>query len=325
MSTPRKRSGSRVAAATQAAFESPTALAELRSGILDHIGMPHGIGILYGIGFLQGIIDGMRVAQGFQGFLRPEPRIAGCAIPLLFTPASGAIAQRFDGTLDDSIEASLHLRVSPSTGNPVCHVGAGYAAGWYSAIRGEFLLVRETQCRAAGAETCRFEADTAAQWETRGDTWAREMLAFVDYERLHKRALDRVGELEKQAKPSGMLGGFDPMSPAVHIWGPVMVLPYGGFVDCIDALDTIREDLGPGHVQVVVVDATGAKIDGPEEVGLLRLIDRLEEDRVEPIVAGLPNAIRRRLLPDGLPGLPLWAPDIETGITLAFQLCHTPR
>ena len=118
-----------------------------------------------------------------------------------------------------------------------------------------------------------------------------------------------------------MLGRFDPMSPAAHIWGPVMILPYSGGADSADALETIQRDVGPDQVRVVLVDMTGARVGALEAMGLARLLDRVEGLGVEPILVGL-DRNATGLLPSGR-GLsqPLVARDLAEGIALGFQIC----
>ena len=93
----------------------------------------------------------------------------------------------------------------------------------------------------------------------RGDPWAEDMLPYLDLDRLQERAREQVEQLEEQLEDLTMMGSFDPMSPAVHVWGPVMVLPYSGFQDSDAAIEAIRDDVGRTHIEVVVVDVTGAK------------------------------------------------------------------
>ncbi len=114
-----------------------------------------------------------------------------------------------------------------------------------------------------------------------------------------------------------MLGQFDPMSPAAHIWGPVMVLPYSGAADSMAALDTVDDDLGTSQVRVVVVDVTGARIEALEAAGLAQLLDHIEGAGAEAIVAGLSAEATPRF---GLAS-PLLARDLSEGIALGFQMC----
>jgi hypothetical protein len=117
------------------------------------------------------------------------------------------------------------------------------------------------------------------------------------------------------------MGAFDPLSPAVHVWGPVMVLPYSGAGDSIAALETIAADLGPDAIRVVVLDVTGARVDAVEATGLVRTLDELARRGLESVLVGIAEEAAARWLggPERLAS-PLRAPDITEGIRLAFQL-----
>ena len=119
--------------------------------------------------------------------------------------------------------------------------------------------------------------------------WARELLPYLDYDQLLESARESTG-----AGPGGpegeMLGGFDPLSPAAHVWGPVLVLPYSGSEDSLAAVELIRADLGPDQIRVVVIDVTGVRIEAIEAAGLLRLVDALESLAIESVIAGIRTA-----------------------------------
>jgi hypothetical protein len=301
-------------------FSDPAALEELRRNAFETIGLPWAIGVLYGVGMGQGLRDGLRVTSAFGGVLSAHPEMPGAPIPLLFTPRGGRPGKRVAGALRHSLEARLHLSSYPGPADPICFVSAGYSAGWYSALLGEFYLVRETGCLARGAGECRFEARPAREWSGADGDWARELLPYLDYDQLVESARERL-VLEADQDDGGMLGGFDPLSPAAHVWGPVLVLPYSGSADSLAAVEVIRDDVGPEQIRVAVIDMTGVRLEAIEAAGLLRLVDALESLQIEAVIAGLRGAERlgheesRRSL-----SLPLSAPDLTTAIALAFQL-----
>jgi hypothetical protein len=302
-------------------FEDPAALDELRRNAFETIGLPWAIGVLYGVGMGQGLRDGLRVTGAFGGVLGAQPELPGSPIPMLFTPRGGRPGTRVAGSLRNSLEARLHVSSYPPPSDPICFVSAGYSAGWYSALFGEFYLVRETTCLGLGESECRFQARPARDWTGPAGAWARELLPYLDYEELLRSAREQLA-LDGSAD-GGMLGSFDPLSPAAHVWGPVVVLPYSGADDSLEAISVIRGDIGPEQVRVVVVDVTGVRLDGLEAAGLLRLVDALESIGVEAILAGQRHAAALR--PDDAERSlrsPLVAPDLTTAIALAFQLAR---
>lgn len=304
------------------AFENPAELARLRRNAFESVGRPYAGGILYGIGLAQGLLDGLRVARRFGATLGGVPAHAGPGLPLLFQAGQMRVDRGFSGVLPDSIEAALHLREFGAEAEPVCHVSAGYCSGWYSALLGEFQLVRERACVAHGGEACEFEARPAGAWLAARDPWAATLLAYVDFDAMRHAALAKLSESVDEAEGT-MMGAFDPLSPAVHVWGPVMVLPYSGASDSGEAIETILGDIGPGALRVIVLDLTGAHIDELEATGLLRLLELLDAHKLEAILVGLPEAAARRWLSRrALLSLPLRAADITEGISLAFQLAR---
>lgn len=304
------------------AFEQPAELARLRRNAFAGVGRPYAAGILYGMGLAQGLLDGLRAARRFGSALGAAPSHAGPGIPLLFPVARVRADRGFAGRLEPSVEAGLHLRDFGPDTEPVCHVSAGYCSGWYSALLGEFLLVRELACTAHGAERCEFDARPADAWRAARDPQAATLLAYLDFEAMRQAALAKLAGDEEEAEGS-MMGAFDPLSPAVHVWGPVMILPYSGSVDSLEAVQTILGDLGPAALRVVVLDLTGARVDALERTGLLRLLELLEAHKLESILVGLPSVDVRDLLPARAAlTLPLRAAEISEGINLAFQLAR---
>ncbi len=314
--------GVEVALEARGAFEVPAELARLRRNAFESVGWPYAAGILLGIGLAQGLLDGLRVARRFGAALGGAPRHAGPGLPLLFQAGRLRSDRGFSGTLHESIEATIHLRELGSNAEPVCHVSAGYASGWYSALFGEFQLVREVACIAHGADACEFEARPAAAWIAARDPWAATMLAYLDFPAMRQAALARLADDVDESEGS-MMGAFDPLSPAVHVWGPVMILPYSGAVDSLEAVETILGDLGPGALRVIVLDLTGARIEALEATGLLRLLEVLEAHKLETVLVSLPEAVARLWLARSASvSLPLRARDISEGISLAFQLAR---
>ena len=302
------------------AFCDPDALEQLRTNAFESVGPPYAEGILYGIGVAEGLYDALRIERRFAGPLGGAPRHAGPGLGMLFPPRGLTRARTFSGTLHSSVEAAVHRRRYGGAADPICHVSAGYCAGWYSALFREFVLVRESACAAAGAAACEFDARTVETWTRANDAWAASLLKYLDFAAMRENALKRIAAAGDEAE-GDMLGAFDPLSPAVHVWGPVMVLPYSGAGDSIAALDTIAADLGPDTIRVVVLDVTGARVDSVEALGIVRTLDVLAQRDIESVVVGVSeDAVARWLCGPGRLSLPLRAEDVTEGIRLAFQL-----
>jgi len=320
------------------ALEDPAHLAALRDEVFETSGEERGAAVLYALGFTEGLVDGLRVAQGFAAD-DPRPRLAGPGLPLLFVPDCETGEPHTDalsGALSGSLEARIHSAQGRPAPEPSCYLSAGYAAGWYSEILRQPLLVREIECIAHGGACCRFVARTVEDWQRDGDPWIAELLPMLDLSALREAAAHRVAELPDGAEilapgdeaeiEGDMFGGFDPMSPAVHVWGPVMILPYSGPADGEAALEMVASDLDSERIEIAVVDVTGVRMEAVAAAGLARFLDHLEALQVETVVVGLGREAWP-LFQDGAQGLamPMLARDMCQGITFAFQLAQGSR
>jgi hypothetical protein len=302
------------------ALEDPEHLAALR----EQVYATHGDGapaMLYALGFVEGMADGLRVAQGFAAD-DPRPRLAGPGLPLLFVPSGGG-EMNISGVVANSLEARVHRAQGLCANGPSCFLSAGYAAGWYGEILREPLLVKEVECIAHGGTCCRFVAHSPEEWQAEEDPWIARLLERIDLASLREAAVTRLATIPDAVdEPEGdMLGGFDAMSPAVHVWGPVMVLPYSGAADCEAAIEMVSADLGSDRIEIIVVDVTGVRIGPIEADGLARFLDHLERIQIEAVVVGLANEAQPLFQGQGRGlAMPMLARDISEGITFAFQL-----
>jgi V4R domain-containing protein len=303
------------------AFDDPEALERLRANAFESVGAPFAEGILYGIGVAEGLFDALRVSQRFAGPLGGTPGHAGPGLGMLFRPSGLDARRRFGGSIASSVEATVHRRRYGGAPGPICHVSAGYCAGWFSALFGEFVLIREIRCTGAGHALCEFEARPVEHWTRENDPWATALLKYLDFDAMRESAEKRLASDGEVPVEGDMMGAFDPLSPAVHVWGPVMVLPYSGAGDSMAALETIATDLGNDAIRVVVLDVTGARVDAVEALGLVRTLDDLARRGIETVLVGVSEEAAVRWLGQReRASLPLQARDISEGIRLAFQL-----
>jgi hypothetical protein len=309
------------------ALEDPEQLAALREELYSTHG-EDAPATLYALGFVEGMADGLRIAQGF-GADELRPCLAGPGLPLLFVPETEQDdpVVRIAGTVENSLEARIHRAQGLCANEPSCHLSAGYAAGWYGEILRERLIVKEVECMANGGTRCRFVAHTPEEWQAARDPWIEQLLSRLDFASLRAAAASRPaalsGDLDADEPEGDTFGGFDPMSPAVHVWGPVMVLPYSGAADGEAAVEMVSADLDADRIKIAVVDVTGVRIESVEADGLARFLDHLERLQIEAVLVGLsPEA--QPLFQDQGCGLamPMLARDISEGIAFAFQLAH---
>jgi hypothetical protein len=302
------------------AVGSPELLGELRWDVFQSVGAAYGQGVLYGIGFTEGLIDALRVTRAFQSSPDPFARLAGPALPLLFEPQPGSRLDCFTGSLGDPLEARLHLERFGASQDPICFVTSGYAAGWYTELLGRTVLVRELSCRARGDAVCSFEARPLEDWS--GDRVIGELVPYLDVSALRERALASLPEereLESGAE-GDLFGSFDPQSPAVHVWGPVMILPYSGADDSAAAIETIMGDVGADQVRVVIVDVLGMHLDSLELAGLSQVLTYVRAHEMESILVGMPRRETQRM--GRALDSTLCVDDMQQGIALGFQMVH---
>ena len=307
----------------------PVALDALRRDVLGAVGPAHGAGVLYAVGYTEGMMAALGHVQVLSTVAPGRRYIPGCASPLLFDPAGGKAPTRFYGRLRASLEAKQTARAD-ETG---CLVSAGYASGWYSELLGQTILVRERECIARGAPECRFEAQPLAAWKAAADPFVAELLPYLDFPALRGRACAALASAQPEYETGDsdeaagfLFGSLDPSSPAVHIWGPLVILPYSGGADAEQSLQTVLCDSDPGEIRSAVVDLTGARIEALELPGLVHLMQVLESLDIECILVGVSSSQKHALRAGGAPfAETLFECDLSRAIALGFQLAQQGR
>ena len=226
------------------------------------------------MGLLPGLQDALRA--------RGEARVSGeepCSIPPLSMqyrvqagPRPGTI--EVGGVWPHCQEASARLEASVAGDGTGCALSAGYTSGWLSGMLDTNLLAVEETCSADGRESCRFFAREASAWSADGGDAAAwiEGLPFDAY-----RALVRAREAKRSVDTDSVIestSGIDRSSACVHIWGPVMVLPFGGAEEGMRTLDLLGRDPEARDVAGVVGDLGEAIIDPAFGAMALELILR---------------------------------------------------
>lgn len=153
---------------------STAAIGKLRAEIMERLGKDAAREIFGRIAYSDGARDAAAARK-----LRPdaEPTWVFAAGPqsaalyglgwcevltLQMEPQNGQ--QLFDFLTHNSVEADIHLEKYGPSVEPVCWMASGYASGFTSAFVGGPYLVRETECRAMGAPTCRLVGKPLNEW-----------------------------------------------------------------------------------------------------------------------------------------------------------------
>lgn len=262
----------------------PALLGQLHAQLGEALGPEDARLALLQAGFLAGLRDGRAVAAVLFGS-HGEPA-AGPRLGFDLRPLPG---RRLDlvGTWSEAREAEGHVSQLGASHEPVCSLTAGYTAGWLSELLDEDVAVVETACAASGAPACTFRVQPAESWSN-PEPAAAQVLAALDFDALHAAIESADAESDPQP-PDGC--SVDPDLPIVHVWGPVMIVPYSGPGASISALDLIARDENARDVSVVVVDLGGMLVDaGVGALGLEEVLDAIERCGADAVLAGVSPA-----------------------------------
>jgi hypothetical protein len=273
------------------------------------------------IGVLHGLQDAGRALErlGAAGS-------GGFALPLaihLRGPCISTSGPEWSGCWPEAREASARLEYGLGALGTACHLSAGYTSGWLSGIFDADLAAMEIECAAEGHETCRFVARDGAAWRRDAPhlRWLHE-LPLAAYRSLVRERARRVrGEAGAHAEALSI----ERDSACIHLWGPVMVMPFGGPEEALRALELLERDPSAREVSVLVIDLRDAVID--EAFGALALeqiVGSASAWGAEVVLAD-PSPLSQLAI-DGLAHPPLLvAKSLEEAVATAFQVARAQR
>ena len=279
-------------------------------------------------GFLHGLRDALTLMRkGFEVGLPTEttgPMSPRIALRILRPRSSATGGLEVVGSWPEQREAhALRSHLGRRT-EPSCAVSAGFTSGWLSGIYGADVLAVETHCHATGEETCAFLALDAAQWQGRPNPAGRAMLALLPFQPLRDVVLRHLEELPPPLPAPG-LSQLESDAPVIHVWGPVMVVPFSGADESLRALELIGRDPGAREVRVVVIDLSGAIIDdGFGAAALEQVLDAAEGWGAEPILTGV-SPLSEAVVADLSASHLVVSKDLPEAIALGFQIADLQR
>jgi hypothetical protein len=269
------------------------------------------------LGCLHGLRDALALLQ--SGFAPLESFALGPASTrLAIRLAPPDLERRFLGSWPEGLEARAVLGegAAPEAPGPRCHVSAGYTSGWLSGLLDREVLALEHECRAGGAASCRFEARDLDAWEA----VARASLE-LPIAALRAVAAERL----PAPTPEHDDARFEPGSPVIHGWGPVMILPFAGTDECLRSLELIAREPGARTVRVVIVDLGGALIDeGFGAASLEQVVDAVTGWGAEPILTGI-SPLSEPAVADLEKTHLVMRKDLPAAIAAAFQIAEAQR
>ena len=310
----------------------PAFLATLHAELAGELRPEEQRAALLQMGFLHGLQDVTRALASppERGCHQTGPALAPpLRMPLRSTTDATEVPGtiRVEGTWPDHHEATAHLSAVGAGDDPVCHLSAGYTSGWLSGAFDADLVAVEVECSATGRDTCRFEAREVDDWQRDPVAGALENLAALPFETFRALVRERLARETGRELPAEAeeLAGMEPGAAAVHIWGPVMVLPYAGPDETLQAIDLLARDPGAAEVTVIVLDLGGAIVDEAfGAMSLEQLVQTAEAWGAETIFVA-PSAISEPVIAE-LEHPPLLVlKDLEPAIALAFQIARSQR
>jgi anti-anti-sigma regulatory factor len=225
------------------------------------------------------------------------------------------------GSWPERTEAGAHLSLIGPCQHVACHLSAGYTSGWLSGTMDANILAIETSCAAAGAEECRFIAREADAWHADGNPRAASLLAALPFDAIRELVQSQSLEHAERAPQNGV----DSDAAVVHIWGPVMVIPFTSGDEALSAVELIGRDPAAQDVSVVVVDLSGAIIDDAfGALTLEQIIESSEAEGAETIFAAV-SPLSESIVSE-LDRQPLLVhKDLPQAIAAAFQVATAQK
>jgi len=292
---------------------------------------------LFQIGLLHGLRDAARISGRHDVDSPAAATRPAETTPLVMRWSSGVQTDesgRFtiEGSWPERHEAIARCsRLSPPL-TPNCWMSAGYTTGWLSGGMERFIVVREVECAATGAEACRFEARESSEWQARGETDMQWLLSQIPFDAFRKLAFGSSTESEPdpsiQTDPQGQPpteGSFDRSQAVVHIWGPVMVLPFTTLEEALGTVEMLGRDPGIEEIRVVVVDLRERTLDeGFDASALEQILETIESWNAQSLITGVSPGSESAIASLEASHLVV-RKDLPDAIATAFQISDAQR
>lgn len=287
---------------------------------------------LFQIGLLHGFRDAARVSRRHDEPSSSKSIDMPETTPLIMrwghgveTDASGRFS--IEGSWPERHEATARCSRLGAPSSPGCRMSAGYTSGWLSGILDRSFVVREIECAATGGTACRFEARESAYWMDSDDAemhWLLSEVAFEAFRKVaHSPAIER--DLNLRVGANVTEGSFDRSEAVVHIWGPVMVLPFTSLDEALGTVDMLGRDPGISEIRAVVVDLRERTLDeGFEAAALEQILETIESWNAQSLITGVSPESESAISSLEASHLVL-RKDLSEAIATAFQISDAQR
>ena len=177
---------------------------------------------------------------------------------------------------------------------PTCWLSCGYTSGWLSGTLDANVIAVEHACAGCGEGECAFVAREVDAWEQAASAAAASpaTLAFLDIVSGIDLDVYRALALRSPSGPRPDMieseGEFEPDAPLVHIWGPVMIMPFTNADELLRTTEALSRDVGIREIRAVVIDLRDRMIDEAFDAAAIeRAIETVEAWSAEPILTGV--------------------------------------
>lgn len=260
----------------------------------DELGFPLAARTLFLVGLIHGLRHAHRAVEQDFAAREGEPGEVpfeaaldlGPAMPLdLGSVSAGTQGYEISGTWPERYEVDAWIERFGPGDDPTCWLSAGYSSGWLSGTLEADIVALENTCSGCGDAACAFEAREQAAWGDSASDARLEILGEVDFALFRAVALDCAPALLEST------GDFDPDGPMVHIWGPVMILPFTTRESLLSTTDALARDPSTHEINAVVLDLRNEKLDSRLDTEAVeQVLARIESWGAEPILTGISPA-----------------------------------
>jgi predicted hydrocarbon binding protein len=308
-------------------------LAALLAELDDELGRQDAALALFQIGLLHGLRDAARLCARHESAGPKDPFARSADTTALLMEWSSGIEVDTEGGLSlrgrwpERHEAVARCSRVGSLSEPGCWMSAGYTTGWLSGTLDATLVAREVECAATGAEACRFEVRPAARLLCDSDDVLRWILSQVPFEAYRELARSRAADRGDQPPLPGQSGNghFDRSQPVVHIWGPVMVLPFTTLDEALGTVDMLGRDPGIGEIRAVLIDLREQPLDeGFGAAALEQILESIESWGAQSLITGITPSAEAAIASLEASHLVL-RKDLSEAIATAFQIADAQR
>ena len=272
--------------------------------------------------FAIGASHGARAAEGIlQQVLANTPFTSAqpLALPMVLNPIlSDGAAIGFEGEWPETHEARARLAQFELASEPRCLLSAGYTSAWLSRLHNRDLMAVEVECVASGGSCCRFRA-----LEREVHLGVRPNHTEAPPVGLTPEPINRAHSGPEPVEPDHLT--LDPTDEAVHVWGPVMVLPFRRAEEAKMTIQVLSEEGNALGVRAVVVNLEHGRFAEDREFEcLVQTLQMIEQWGAEAILSGLSEPISR-LVDQRLLAPLLQRDNLPEAVASAFQIAEAQR